>query len=296
MLILPPPASGELAYGYWGRLTRANLFATRGHAMRALVRHFDVRQHISQKAFALARAAAMEPVEFFRLHTLLAYRVSPLHQSLEESRGYLQGAHRGATLPILDLSRPRLYFCPTCVEVQLGDFGYSYWKCEHQLPGIHWCVEHEEPLYSVETHWATEASPSFDLPARCTQPDAKSCAAETLRRFEEVSIGLLRRTKGPDFGRAIAVLSSLSLWDAQQLVSDRAVEEFPRWWLESEFPDFGQKVNGEPFPAIDGYLNGGKPIALAVALTLSEDTADNALNWWLGWPTVSSSAVEPGQS
>lgn len=287
MLILPPPAPDELAYGYWGRLKRVNLFPTPAHAMRALVGHFDVRPHQSQKAFALARAAAMEPVEFFRLHTLLPYRVSPLKQSLEESRGCLRGSHRGATLPVLDSPRRLLYFCSRCVDVQLMDVGYSYWRCEHQLPGMHWCHQHGEPLYSVERHWATEASPSLDLPTRRTHPDAHPGAAGTLHRFAEVSVGLLRRCKGPDFGRAKTILSLSRSWQAQQLVSDRAVGEFPQWWLESEFPGFGEKVHGEPFPAIDEFLTGAEPIALAVALTLLRDTADEALNWWLGRPTVS---------
>lgn len=296
MLILPPPAPGELAFGYWGRLKRVNLFATPTQTIRTLVRHFDVRQHQSQKAFALAHAAAMEPVEFFRLHTLLPYRVSPLRQSLEESRGYRRGSHRGATLPILELSRPRLYFCPKCVQIQQVDIGYSCWRCEHQLPGLHWCHEHEEALYSVEGHWALEASPSLDLPIRCTQPGTEFSADGTLRRFGEISVGLLRRSKGPGFGRARTILSLSRYWQAQPLVSDRAAEEFPKWWLESEFPGFGEKVRGEPFPAIDAFLTDGEPIALAVALTLLRDTADEALNWWLGWPSVSGSDGESGQS
>lgn len=42
----------------------------------------------------------------------------------------------------------RWKYCPTCIQEQKKQFGISYWRASHHLPGVLVCWEHGTPLFS----------------------------------------------------------------------------------------------------------------------------------------------------
>lgn len=66
------------------------------------------------------------------------------------------------------LLRKELYFCADCVSADQDAFGRSYWRRDHQVPGMYWCQKHRLPLRFV-TAWkeAVSEAPSRHLENSC---------------------------------------------------------------------------------------------------------------------------------
>jgi len=64
----------------------------------------------------------------------------------------------------VDLSRERCSLCETCIESDLLQYGQSYWRRAHQIPGLLWCPEHESPL-----RWVFGAQWFYKSPAEAIE-------------------------------------------------------------------------------------------------------------------------------
>lgn len=279
MLILPKPAQGELAHGYWGRLSHINLFSSPEKAIRAFAKELGIEKHVSQKAFALAAAAGVTNREFIRQHTLLPYLLAPSYQAPEECIGYKRGARRGSAEPILQLAREEAYSCSECSRLQEQSLGYTFWLREHQIPGILWCPFHEIRLQAVSSHRLYEAVARTSCSEKLISDIGSTREQQTLRRFADISTGFLVRKHANHFHIRYQLLTE-QLQDL--LLSDEVANQFPAMWIARTLPAMEGKVMGRPVEAIDGYLAIQHPLTLAVALTVLHKTARSALASWFG--------------
>lgn len=76
-------------------------------------------------------------------------------------RQLIQGQNSRVTSPGLlgwlqnrSFRSPYLRLCLACVEEEKTRYGEPYWHRVHQLPGVFWCPNHEQPLHrSQVTYW-----------------------------------------------------------------------------------------------------------------------------------------------
>lgn len=74
-------------------------------------------------------------------------------------------AHVKLNLNTLDFKfRSILKFCPICIENQIRDTSFSWWKIQHQLPTAFVCYEHGNPLQIVEVQHSRSYTKDFKSP------------------------------------------------------------------------------------------------------------------------------------
>lgn len=59
-----------------------------------------------------------------------------------------------------ELTKSTLRFCADCVAADLDTYGRSYWRREHQLPGLYWCRKHRRGLRETSRDYSYLRPPS----------------------------------------------------------------------------------------------------------------------------------------
>lgn len=152
----------ELAISYAGALRRVN--GVRGDvALYRLLERWWTADFASAQGHSRTEhlaASADVPVEFLvRHHTLLPLRrgVAALHAELPHGIGMACCLASGALMALLN-NGGRL--CVDCVAADQQGFGRSYWRRQHQLPGLYWCPKHRRGLHQVIGDTAFEQCPA----------------------------------------------------------------------------------------------------------------------------------------
>jgi TniQ len=155
----------ELAISYAGALCRVNGVRGDTALYRLLERWWtaSVASAPADSRTALLAASAGVPLEFLvRHHTLLPLRrgVAAWNAELPHGMAMHRRLANGALNAILH-SGGRL--CVDCVAADQQDFGRSYWRRQHQLPGLYWCPKHRRGLHQVSGDKAFEQCPAAHI-------------------------------------------------------------------------------------------------------------------------------------
>ena len=131
-----------------------------------------------------------DPEQIVRDHTALPYLIY-FTSSEEKTRLYMELAQAESTINLsarLGLTRhlshsapPHPQYCPTCVLEDKARLGFSFFKLEHQLPGVALCWKHGKPLSQGCVLCGPYPIPrnKFCLPGRCNCPEgAKLLSAQ----------------------------------------------------------------------------------------------------------------------
>lgn len=110
---------------------------------------------IAADATLTARLAGVSPVELVLEHSMLPY--STAFMPRERQRALLEKAlnPRAQNESLASLTKNVTYsvkfkrVCPDCVREDLKNFGESYWRRSHLLPGVLWCPMHGTILQST---------------------------------------------------------------------------------------------------------------------------------------------------
>ena len=192
------------------------------------------------------------------------------------------------------LARTGAYFCAECAQEDLGFHGQSYWRREHQIPGLLWCPKHSTPLRYMDDESA------FLLPPVALINDAHAVDAEwakemagneTVQRYLQICSTLMERTSPLAVKAVRDVLQSrasnlgfqiYSRPVTAPLLSDDVIKRCGRTWLATVLPPLADKPEGVFLSQLDGvlYLNtsasGTSSYALACAVLF--DSSDDAVN------------------
>jgi TniQ len=151
MIHWPELLPEEMVAGYIGRVARLN-----GISQQRLWRHLHEHEtlvgkpgHLRTWVHALATTYPLDADALAGNHTLI-----PLLMVLRTQGSSMRMAdpksaaalHQSETA--LPDRGPRL--CQACVEEDLGFWGFSYWRRNHQVRGVECCPKHGEPLLQVE--------------------------------------------------------------------------------------------------------------------------------------------------
>lgn len=159
------PLPNEIAHGHLGRLMRLNDART--------IASLFVNTALTERRPVIARAAilcGLAPEQYVALHTLVPYvrfitgdRNPPQFGAVESDPSTQKVA--------LATQKKGWSICPSCVEEDMEFWGFSYWRRDHQLPGLFACAKHGVALLVSDE---TNTNPMFVTP-REAMTYAKPC-------------------------------------------------------------------------------------------------------------------------
>jgi len=296
MLIRPIPFPEEIDRGYLGRVMRFNGCAKEEDAielMRVWVGCVDKSWREVSSLELLSRVAGVELPTFVRRHTSLPLRRGitsyqpDLHHGCESNKNMLWSTG-------MRVARTGAYFCEMCAKEDVGFHGQSYWRREHQMPGLLWCPKHMTPLRYLDDESAFFSPPS-SLMENSQVVDAswsnEIMGNETVLRYLQICWGLMERTLPLAVKAVSAILRGKASSAGFQtyggpvrapLLSDAVIERCGRTWLATVLPVLADKPDGILSSQLDGVLylttSASSVSAYALASALLFDTADDALN------------------
>ena len=151
MIHWPELLPEEMLAGYVGRVARLN-----GISQQRLWRHLHEHEtltgkpgHLRTWVHALATAYPLDADALAGNHTLipLLMVLRPQSSSMRMADPKSAAALHQCETALPDRG-PRL--CQACVEEDLGFWGFSYWRRNHQVCGIDCCPKHGVPLHQVD--------------------------------------------------------------------------------------------------------------------------------------------------
>jgi hypothetical protein len=267
-LIIPAIMPDEIDRGYFGRIMRANGISNEAKMLSRLAERAGMAglpRRDSPVALLVGMAAYGESKRFVQNHTML-----PLRRSITS---YLPDLDHGcdSNLTVLSWSalrsaRPGAYFCVDCVHEDMAFHGFSYWRREHQTPGLYWCPKHGARLRY------REESRAFLLPPSTFSNDCHLLVDEwiqgaeangAIQRFLAISADLQDLGRPIDVRKIQPVLRAAAARHGYQtsgnrtcspLLSDAIVKTFGREWLATVLPVAAGKREGELLTQLDGVL------------------------------------------
>lgn len=283
----------EFICGYRGRLSWLNRFTSETEFMAALRRqvHPEIIGEYPS-AGTLARTANIDLKDFVRAHTML-----PLHRAVTPHDPQIQHGDP-ARLDIIDFFGARLFnqearLCPKCVESDLADRGYSYWRCSQQLPGIYWCLTHGTELliarggrfgFRKMPHWVDT------MPKRYTDEQIENSRNNpALQRYAAVLLGFQSAERPVNCLHASYRIRQLAkergiriaIDGKKPTLSDIIQPLFPQDWLFQQYPAISERSPGEYYGPVDNVTMVRTPVtAYALALAGLFESAEEALAYW----------------
>lgn len=298
VIIRPEILPDEYAPGYKGRVMALNGLIDGKHAMSVLMA-WSGNAAANLRDFStvevLAKIAGIDNHQFVRAHTTLPLRraVAAIHREVEHGSTSQRSILWSVALREL---RPGAYLCKQCILEDLDFHGISYWRREHQMPGLYCCSKHSLPLAYVDSQSAFGSPPSaFFACNHLVDPHwvKKLERSDAVQRFLSITSDLLARPMPLDeryvSRAAIERATALGLHTGrgavrQKLVSDLIIECFDREWLDSVAPSLIGKPIGEFKSTVDGTLLGKRKGLSATTYALvfaalfeSSDLAINAM-------------------
>ena len=158
----------EVALGHLGRYRLLKQASSRTAALRQL-RSASGRSRASALE-ALSQMSEVDYKSYVRDHSLLPF-VCFTARSPRDTAANGFWDRSVVSLVGLRTPRARAYFCPACVEADMRDRGYSYWRRAHQLPGVQLCLHHGAQLLSTPGQAAFDNMPSSLLDVSTASPE-----------------------------------------------------------------------------------------------------------------------------
>ena len=239
----------------------------------------------------MAHFAGVSFDSFLRGHTTI-----PLRRAIV--RNPSSASLKNCSLAALSLGmtglRPGAYLCEHCVEEDIDFHGQSYWRREHQLPGLFWCPKHLRPLVVSDDDRAFLHTPAAVAPK--AQPlDAKwverIMSHKVIDRFASVVSELA--TAGQSLPEEKVALALRPLLEShgihvgygqvvRPLLSDVLCDSVDERWLRSVIPGLLEQPRGVHWRPVDGASVGAAlfitPVVYLVAFAMICRSADEAVH------------------
>lgn len=286
----------EIDRGYLGRVMRFNGVRERKDVLRALRvcagLPADGGEGLRTGTVALLASLAGMPLEkFVAGHTSLPWRRAIAWSKINVEHG---GENSESIISIsgLRMARNAAFLCRDCVAADQAEFGFSYWRRDHQLPGRERCACHGTMLARVDDEWAFEKSPASFIKTKQAVELEESDAREQLmvQRFDAITHALMARKLPVQ----IAVMRDVLKQRGQALglqvnggkvrhalLSDLIKRAFPTDWLRDVYPALVSKPERKLLNRVDGVFYFAKgassvePYFLALAVLF--ESADEAI-------------------
>jgi hypothetical protein len=268
IVLRPSILPGEYALGYQGRFARTNGWRTERKLNQALL---DFSGHSGETLFDMSRVEKLSMVaglsveNFVSCHTIIPLRRAFIPDKLILPHGDVR---QRAVLQISALNHMGVcaYFCQSCVNEDLMQYGFSYWRRMHQIIGVHHCWVHNTPLSYVRgTGFFMESPLHCEKISEIISSDwvVSIQGCEPILRYGEICMNLLWRSAPK---RILPI--SRNLRDRAEFLgvhygqgringvyfSDYILDVLDSEWLERLVPGASRKLRGAYFQPIDSAL------------------------------------------
>ncbi|MDC7714421.1 TniQ family protein [Vogesella sp. LYT5W] len=284
---VPYPLQDELAQGLLGRLARLNGLSS-FNTVSKLLTEYSHRGNSIPQLWQLAEICRMDFFIFTANHSMLPI-LSPLTEkdcSFEE----IHNRNQNILCNGLSIPKKQLRWCKTCSHLDIKKRGFSYWRRQHQINGVDWCIEHQHPLVCTSVESAIH-SPGHTTTYGLEELNQTIITEETkypaIQRLQNIMLGLLHRPIPIRFrawSEAIANRISLRISISKEkiLVSNLIREAFPATWLLRHFPDISGKdpktrISGIDTAYMDIYRKHLSSLRCAAILAVLFDSAEHAM-------------------
>ena len=270
MLIRPEPFPEELDRGYLGRVKRINAAISEKNAVELMSIWAGVADKTRREVSCLellSKVAGVDVSMFVRQHTILPFwrGISALQPHLLHGNEQMRSLLRSTGMR---LARKGAYFCAECVNEDQNFHGQSYWRREHQIPGMLWCLKHATPLKYTKDESAFLLPPATQL-ENCQSVDEEQWIKQAfnnkaIHRYQEICSNLLNTRKPFDVRYVLVKLKEKASefgFPTRRgkvntlLLSDAVIYVFGRTWLGSVMPALAYKPKGWFLGQMDGVLN-----------------------------------------
>ena len=296
MLIRPIPFPEELERGYLGRVMRINGLKDVKETVAQMTAwagftNKSRREHSTLEL--LSMVAGMEITSFVTLHTTLPLRRGITSYQPDLPHGC--DSHRSMLWTTgMRMTRSGAYFCRECAHEDVDFHGQSYWRREHQIPGLLWCPKHSTPLHYLDNKSAfllppiahiEDASVVDEAWAKETQRneniqkflDLCNALLETHSPFDVKIVRDVLRSKASEFG-----FRDHNRPSKDPLLSDEVIARCGRTWLAMVLPSLAGKPHGKLLNQLDGVLyqatSASSVYAYALACAVLFESADEVMN------------------
>lgn len=286
----PTPLHDELALGLLGRITRLNGLPSIAWATKSLKAGKPDGKN-TPLLWLIAEACGQDRSVFSAEHSMLSV-MYPISRYTDRMRDAGSKHHniryRGMTLPI-----EQLRWCPECYRMDIEERGFSYWRRQHQISGVDWCVNHRLPLICAPMEAAVHSPghPDTQGSLSAAQEDiGKEERHPVLQRLQHVMVGWLHRPNTIRLAAWTDVVSEqcrnaglrIGEIGKRPVASDLIQEAFPASWLARHLPEIASKEPRSFVRKVDGaYIDkhvAYPALACATILTALFDTAECALD------------------
>lgn len=193
------PLPGEFSFGHAGRIHRLNALPIPASNLVSFLNGVCKRLAPASPVSAvhsLAKLSGLDAVEYGKAHTLLPFHAfaCSTDELAEPEKWPLHHVRKQG----ISASKRSGYWCSACATHDRSNFDFSYWRREHQVPGVLFCGEHDAPL-----HEAIGRDSFLRFPHECGNSMRNDQAAEgswrfpLQRRYEAVAREMLRGPQRP---------------------------------------------------------------------------------------------------
>lgn len=258
---LPVPFDDELINGLIGRLATLNGLSTTGAVLQALGSELST-SHSRKPLQLVSLFLNFDEKTLEKQHSMLPVltpilgRAASLIDGDERSQKIRTNTKR--RLPI-----DHLRWCPKCASLDRAARGFSYWRRQHHLIGVDWCVVHREPLLKAPLSADIDA-PGHELIEADAESVLDTIGDEVLhpvvQRFEQLMVGWLlqpaptHHAVWSDVVRIECQKAGLRICEVgrRSIVSDLIRDVFPISWLNRYMPDVAMKSPQACVRKVDG--------------------------------------------
>ena len=286
---VPIPLQDELAIGLLGRFTRLNGLPSTARMAQSL-RAGQSKKDETPLLWLTAVACGQDESVFSARHSMLPvmypisrYVGNERHAGSKHERTY----RRGMTLPT-----EKLRWCPECSRMDIEKRGFSYWRRQHQVAGVDWCIDHRLSLICAPSEVAINA-PGHQAtygPLSTAQANIEEEAHyPALLRLQQIMVGWLHRPNPIRLAAWAEVVgeqcrsAGLRIGEIgkRPVVSDRIQKMFPASWLTRYMPEIASKAPQAFVRKVDGACIDKHVIypalACAAILAVLFESAEQAL-------------------
>ncbi|SIO71999.1 TniQ protein [Burkholderia sp. GAS332] len=289
-MVIALPLPDEFIRGHYGRLRQLHKFRTTQRcASLRFLSGSEVKGENRQLPHQLvASAIGMDTSTYLRRHSLIPFLQLAAPDEWSTSDFETPGAKKGTAT---SLARTNAYFCLDCIQSDRETQHFSYWRREHQLPGVDVCDKHRQPLM-----WIGDAR-AFEYPPEAWQFSAQPVSSDLASLYSlpiivrYLSVAKRFLTGGQRVWRHSAAVHHrmhaahhglrVGLRGNRPNLSSFVARNFPNLWLEEHFPSLLNIGSDKSCATIDAACRSAQHtagMAHAMILAATSDCSTTTLD------------------
>ncbi|MBU7440256.1 TniQ family protein [Paraburkholderia fungorum] len=289
-MVIALPLPDEFIRGHYGRLRQLHKFRTTQRcASLRFLSGSEVKGENRQLPHQLvASAIGMDTSTYLRRHSLIPFLQLAAPDEWSTGDFETPGAKKGTAT---SLARTNAYFCLDCIQSDRETQHFSYWRREHQLPGVDVCDKHRQPLM-----WIGDAR-AFEYPPEASQFSAQPVSSDLASLYSlpiivrYLSVAKRFLTGGQRVWRHSAAVHHrmhaahhglrVGLRGNRPNLSSFVARNFPNLWLEEHFPSLLNIGSDKSCATIDAACRSAQHtagMAHAMILAATSDCSTTTLD------------------